>query len=290
VRALGRFSSTRALELVEGEAAHGLQEAEAGLAVLGVDHGDKGGIDQVEQHVSQIRASQVHGGHHRLDRLERRSAHEHPKTVQYRPVRGVEQVIAPPDRTADRGLPRVPRPVRRGEVEALVDPRQMAFGDNSLHRAAASSTASGSPSRAVHTAAMSPRLSGVSANPRRTRLACWVNSSTAASTGNGVTANSCSPATCNARRDVATTATCRACASSSRTTTSASAICSRLSSTNKTRRWATYVKNPGGIWPSAGTSSTPDRLAHIPAALLTPAIGATNTPSGNASATEAANA
>ena len=169
----------------------------------------------------------------------------------------------------------------------------IARGLSSLARAAASSIASGSPSRRRQIATTSAALAAVTANCRCDRRACWTNSCTAgaaaatarlSSSGraSGRTKCSCSASRWRGRRDVAMI-TERAATSSRRdTNASAPSSCSRLSSTYTASRSATTSSSASADRWSSGRSSCSARVAHADSAVVFMASGTKNTPSARA--------
>ena len=118
---------------------------------------------------------------HRLRRLDRAAAREHAEAREQPPVLGIEQVVAPVDRAAQRplalraGRARPPTAGPAGRPGAAT----IAAGERSRIRAAASSIASGRPSsRRTISATLRP-FSAVSVKSGRTAIARSTNSRTA---------------------------------------------------------------------------------------------------------------
>ena len=126
------------------------------------------------------------GAGDRLRRLDRRAAGEHREAREARLLVLVEQVVAPVDRRAQRLLARGRVARRRARARRARRPggRRSRAGDSSPQRAAASSIASGSPSRRRQisaTAAALPSLSSKSGSCARARSTNSATASTPAS-------------------------------------------------------------------------------------------------------------
>ena len=172
-------------------------------------------------------------------------------------------------------------------------------GARILTRDAASSMASGSPSRRRQMAATSAALPGVTVKPGLTMSACCANSCAAAQaatspapaargTSSGSTGCSCSPCRCSGRRDVASTTRPGAADSNAATTPAAPGSCSRLSRTSRAWRSCRCPVTISAAGRVPLTSRHSARVFHITSASRTAASGTKYTPCRKASASDEA--
>ncbi len=113
----------------------------------------------------------------------------------------------------------------------------MSFSDNARTRAAASSIASGRPSRRWQISATTSPLAGFTVNPSRTAAARSANSVTASEPPSGGTGMTTSPARPSHSRLVARIRSSgQFCSSAADSAATASTRCSELSSTSSSRR------------------------------------------------------
>ena len=100
------------------------------------------------EHVRDPNGVELIPGAHALDRLELESASEHRQPTKQRPLVRLEKVVAPLHRGRERLLARRRRPALAPEyAEAIVSRSAIAAGPSAPRRPAASSIASGRPSR-----------------------------------------------------------------------------------------------------------------------------------------------
>ena len=152
---------------------------------------------------------------------------------------------------------------------------------NTATRAAASSSASGSPSSRSQIRPIAVRSSASTSRSGRTDLARARNSSAASCGSKGGTSIRCSPRIRSGSRLVDSTPTRGAALSRSATTPPASSRCSKLSSTSKSSRRASALSSAcSGDSPATGAiSSTRDTSATITARSGIGARGTIHTPS-----------
>ena len=185
------------------------------------------------------------------------------------------------------GRSRAP-PVRSGSRRSRR--ASIAWGVSTFPRAAASSIASGRPSRRRQISATAAAFSSVSAKSGRTSMARWTKRATAgytesssagsrrpaSGTGSGGTGCSCSPRRCSAARLVTTTLRPAQAPSSSAMAGAGGRICSKLSSRSSRRfsRTCSFKASSTGRLP---TSRTPTVCAIVETTSAGSLIGASST-------------
>jgi hypothetical protein len=201
--------ATAALEFVEPELTDGLQHPEAHAS------GSRFTASQqalLEQRADDLQMSTTHG----FGRFEREPAGEDRQLQEYRLLPLAKEVVAPLDGGTQGLLPLRDIAALAGKkLQPLLEAIDQPWNPSNLRRAAASSSASGSPSSRRQMSVTTSRFRSSSTNSgtlSRTRAA---NSSLAADSESGSSGYSDSPTTCSGSRLVARTRTPGAAASSS---------------------------------------------------------------------------
>jgi len=150
------------LDLLQRELADRLQHPESRLPLL-LALAQQALVDQRPEPVQHVDAQAAPDGADRLGRLQGTAAHEHRQPTEQSLLRPIQQVVAPGDRVAQGLLPTGPvRRASRQQGEPAPQARaSIAGGESRRMCTAASSMASGRPSRREQISATAGALSSV---------------------------------------------------------------------------------------------------------------------------------